>query len=101
MGINLAFTGAIRDEILDTETLALKLVEKLMVVKPQALTDRYRIEIDDDYEPLGVMEAIASKRGCLLKGGSYDYEKVSRIILDEFRRGMMGKITLEYPKRGE
>ncbi len=101
VGINLAFTGAIRDEILDTETLALKLVEKLMVVKPQALTDRYRIEIDDDYEPLGVMEAIASKRGCLLKGGSYDYEKVSRIILDEFRRGMMGKITLEYPKRGE
>jgi ribosome biogenesis GTPase A len=57
--------------------------------------------MDNDYEPLEAMEAIAAKRGCLLKGGSYDYEKVSRIILDEFRRGMMGKITLEYPRRGE
>jgi ribosome biogenesis GTPase A len=101
VGINLAFTGAIKDEILDTETLALKLVEKLMTVKPQALFDRYNIEMDNDYEPLEAMEAIAAKRGCLLKGGSYDYEKVSRIILDEFRRGMMGKITLEYPRRGE
>jgi ribosome biogenesis GTPase A len=101
VGINLAFTGAIKDEILDTETLALKLVEKLMTVKPQALFDRYNIEMDNDYEPLETMEAIAAKRGCLLKGGSYDYEKVSRIILDEFRRGMMGKITLEYPRRGE
>lgn len=101
VGINLAFTGAIKDEILDTETLALKLVEKLMTVKPQALIDRYNIEMDNDYEPLETMEAIAAKRGCLLKGGSYDYEKVSRIILDEFRRGMMGKITLEYPRRGE
>jgi len=101
VGINLAFTGAIKDEILDTETLALKLVEKLMTFKPQALIDRYNIVMDNDYEPLEAMEAIAAKRGCLLKGGSYDYEKVSRIILDEFRRGMMGKITLEYPRRGE
>lgn len=101
VGINLAFTGAIKDEILDTETLALKLVEKLMIVKSQALIDRYNIEMSKDCEPLEAMEAIAAKRGCLLKGGTFDYEKVSRIILDEFRRGMMGKITLEYPKRGE
>jgi ribosome biogenesis GTPase A len=101
VGINLAFTGAIKDEILDTETLALKLIEKLMIVKPQALVERYRIEMGSENEPLSVMEAIATKRGCLLKGGNFDYEKVSRIILDEFRRGMIGKITLEYPKRGE
>lgn len=101
VGINLAFTGAIKDEILDTETLALKLVEKLIALKPHALIERYKIEMDAENEPLTVMESIALKRGCLLKGGSFDYEKVSRIILDEFRRGMMGKITLEYPKRGE
>ncbi|MGM0396840.1 MAG: ribosome biogenesis GTPase YlqF [Bacillota bacterium] len=100
VGINLAFTGAIKDEILDTETLVLKLIEKLLIIKPQAMSERYKIEITDE-SPLVAMESIAIKRGCLLKGGEIDYEKVSRIILDEFRRGMMGKITLEYPDKGE
>lgn len=101
VGINLAFTGAIKDEILDTETLALRLIEKLMNVKPQALIERYSIQLEEDASPLTAMEVIAVKRGCLLRAGAFDYEKVSRIVLDEFRRGMMGRITLEYPKRGE
>ncbi len=101
VGMNLAFTGAIKDEILDTETLALGLIKKLMNVKPQAIVERYSIQLEVDASPLAVMEAIAAKRGCLLRGGAFDYEKVSRIFLDEFRRGMMGRITLEYPKRGE
>ncbi|WP_422485259.1 ribosome biogenesis GTPase YlqF [Gudongella sp. DL1XJH-153] len=101
VGINLAFTGAIKDEILDTETLALRLIEKLMNVKPQAIIERYSIQLEEDASPLTVMETIAAKRGCLLRAGAFDYEKASRIILDEFRRGMMGRITLEYPKKGE
>lgn len=100
VGMNLAFTGAIRDEILDTETLALRLIERISDGNSTALAQRYGVDVNKD-NPLETMENIAIKRGCLIKGGEIDYEKVSRIILDEFRRGMMGKITLEYPKIGE
>ncbi len=96
VGLNLAFTGAIKDEILDTETLALRLVERLLKIAPELLANRYNIEVDKD--GLETMERIAKKRGCIIRGGEIDYTKVSNIILDEFRKGVIGNITLEYPK---
>ncbi len=97
VGLNLAFTGAIKDEILDTETLALRLVERLLLNFPHLLSKRYGIEIKED-DGLKIMIEIAKKRGCIIRGGQVDYTKVSSIILDEFRKGIMGNITLELPE---
>ncbi|SHH27870.1 ribosome biogenesis GTPase A [Caloranaerobacter azorensis DSM 13643] len=98
VGLNLAFTGAIKDEIMDIETLALKLIERLIDVAPDKLKDRYKVELEDK-TPLQVMEEIALKRGCILKGRDIDYSRVAHLILDEFRKGTIGKITLEHPEK--
>ncbi|MEW8972805.1 MAG: ribosome biogenesis GTPase YlqF [Tissierellaceae bacterium] len=97
VGLNLAFTGAIKDEILDRETLALRLIELLRKICPELLEKRYNFEIKDD-SALEVMINICKKRGCIIKGGEIDYTKVSNIILDEFRKGIIGNITLEFPE---
>lgn len=96
VGINLAISGAIKDEILDIETLALKLIERLEKYYPKLLSVRYGIDIEG-LTPLEIMEAIGKKRGCIVKGGEIDYTKVSTIILDEFRKGVIGNISLESP----
>lgn len=97
VGLNLAFTGAIKDEILDTETLALRLIERLKVINPDLIENRYNIEIKDN-SPLEIMEDIGRSRGCIIRGGEIDYTKTANIILDEFRKGIIGNITLELPK---
>lgn len=96
VGLNLAYTGAIKDSILDTETLALKLVEKLSKIYPEALINRYNVVIEDK-TPLEIMEQIGKNRGCIIRGGEIDYTKTTNIILDEFRKGVIGNITLELP----
>lgn len=96
VGLNLAFTGAIKDEILDIETLAFKLIKKLMVISPELLESRYNIKLNES-EPVEVMESIARSRGCLLKGQEIDFNKVSNLIIDDFRKGRVGRITLELP----
>ncbi len=96
VGLNLAFTGAIKDEILDIENLAFKFVETIINLYPKALNNRYGMNISG-LTPLEIMKEIGRKRGCLLKGGEIDYRKVSNIILDEFRKGKIGNITLELP----
>lgn len=97
VGLNLAFTGAIKDEIMDRETLALKLIEKLKNIAPASLEDRYKISDIKEMSPLEIMDEIGKNRGALMRGGLIDYEKVSGIILDEFRKGTLGRITLEEP----
>lgn len=94
VGLDLAFTGAIADTILDTENLALKLIERLSE-KRELLEDRYKIEITNEDTALDIMEKIAVKRGCILRGREIDYFKVSNIILQEFRKATIGRITLE------
>ena len=96
VGLNLAFTGAIKDEILDIETLCLKLIERLANYFPNLLNSRYNIEIEGKTY-LDVMEEIGRRRGCIIKGGEIDYTKVSHIVLDEFRKGIIGAISLEFP----
>lgn len=97
VGLNLAFTGAIKDEIMDRETLALKLIGKLKKIAPAALEERYKLYNIEDKEAIEIMDEIGKNRGALMRGGLIDYEKVSGIILDEFRKGTLGRITLEEP----
>lgn len=96
VALNLAFTGAIKDEIMDIEELAFKLVERLQTVNPNALLTRYKIESLDE-DTLVNLDNIARKRGCIMAGGNIDYNRISVILLDEFRGGKMGNITLEQP----
>lgn len=96
VGINLAITGAIRDEILDIETLAIILIEKLLKIDKSILENRYGITIENKSN-LEIMEEIAHKRGTILKQGEVDYRRISDLIIDEFRNGTLGRITLEKP----
>ena len=94
--LNLAFTGAIKDEIMDIEELALKLVERLQSSYTAKLKERYKL--DDIFEnPLDTLEAIGKKRGTLISKGQIDYNRIAVILLDEFRGGKMGNISLERP----
>lgn len=93
---HLAYIGTIKDEILDTEELALRLIEELLVNHKNELYARYKIADDFDYDmSYEVMDEIGRKRGCLVRGGEIDYTKVANIVLDEFRNGKIGNITLE------
>lgn len=95
VGLNLAFTGAIKDEIMDRETLALKLIERLKEIYPSSIEERYKISNVKDKKALDIMDEIGKNRGALMRGGYIDYEKVAGIVLDEFRKGILGRITLE------
>lgn len=95
-GINLALTGAIKEELLDIEDLSFYLVKKLIIEYPDNLVKRYSLEeLNDD--PLSTIDSIAKKRGCLKSGGEIDYNRVSRAILDDFRNAKIGCISLEKP----
>ena len=95
IGERLAMIGSMNDEILNTDELALNIIKYLKLRYPENLKERY--EADTEAEALEIMEHIASKRGCLKKGGVTDYEKVSGIILEDFRSGRLGRISLEEP----
>ena len=97
VGLNLAFTGAIRDEILDLESIAVLLTTTLMKKYPALMFNRFKITREDveDKLPHEVFEAIGKKRGLLISGGEVDYPRTARMILDEFRDGKIGRITLD------
>ena len=95
--LNLAFTGAIKDEIMDIETLALRLVERLSKNYKSRLVERYGLE-EFSEDPLENLENIARKRGCIIRGGEVDYRRVAVMLLDEFRGAKMGPISLEWPE---
>ncbi len=94
-GVKLACSGAIKDQILNIDDIAFHLIHMLMQQYPEAFKTRYMLE--DETDPVEIMEFIGRKRGCLLKKNEIDYEKVARIVLDEFRKGTIGQITLETP----
>lgn len=96
VGLNLAFCGSIKDEILDSADLALELIRLLQEEYPDLLTERYKLE-ELDEDALINMEAIAAKRGFIMAGKRIDYERTARTVLDEFRAGKIGRITLEFP----
>lgn len=96
-GLNLAFTGAIKDEIMDTAELAAKLMERLACLYPDELMARYKLGQVQDRTGLMLLEEAGRKRGCLVSGGEVDLYRIAAIVLDEFRGGRIGRITLENP----
>lgn len=96
-GIKLACSGAIKDEILNIEDIAFHLLKIIYKKYPDAISLRYGIE-QTESDPVEIMGLIGRRRGCLLKGNMIDYEKVARLVIDEFRKGMMGPISLEDPE---
>lgn len=96
---HLAFLGAIRDEILEPVELAQHLIDSLQSVNPGALRRRYKLDgVDQDAHH--VLSSIAKKRGCMIKGGALDLRRAADILLNEFRQGKIGRITLERPQEG-
>ena len=93
IGMHLAFIGSINDNILDVTELAYQLVKLLATTYPKVVVERYKIEGHED--PLQVMYQVAEVRGCKLKGNQPDLEKTSKIIMDDFRAGKLGRITLD------
>lgn len=99
VGMRLAYIGSIKDDILNIEELALGLIGYLQEFYPAAIRERYNVE--EELKSLDILTAVAKARGCLKKGEELDYEKASRLLLEEFRSGKLGKVTLEFPKGPE
>lgn len=96
----LAYTGAIRDEIIDCELLCCELLEFLRDNYPQKLIERYKIDPNiSDKQGYDLLLLIGKRRGCVISGGEIDTQRASAIILDEFRSAKIGRITLERPKK--
>lgn len=94
VGLNLAFCGSIKDDILGVQDLGFELIKYLGAEYPEMMKERYKLdEVSED--ALENMDSIALKRGFILSGKRIDYERTGRIVLDEFRGGMIGRITLE------
>ena len=97
IALNLAFTRAIKDEILDIDTLGLKFIEKMSEIEPEKLKARYKLD-SLGQEPLETMEMIGRKRGFILGRNELDYTRIAKTVLNEFREGKLGQITLEVPE---
>ena len=92
---HLAYIGSVNDDILDMDDVALELLGELAKNYPQYLTERYGIE--DFSENLKMYEQLCKRRGFILRGGEFDYERGAKALIDDFRKGRIGKITLEKP----
>ena len=95
VGIRLAFTGAIKDDVMDIEELACYLMEYLGKHYPDVLTERYKVELEDGDSGYDLLTKAGRKRGFLMRGAEVDTERMARILLDEFRGGKLGVFTLE------
>ena len=98
VGLKLALIGSINDEILNRDELALELVSFLNRRYPGVLAERYQLENAGDCDTTQVLEQVARQRSCLAKGGELDLPKAARLLLDDFRSGRLGRITLEEPE---
>lgn len=102
-GLLLASTGAVKDDILDVETLACKLFEILAARAPEAIAARYKLTLPEtgeeiDFLGYSLLEQAGKKRGFMMRGGEIDTERMARVFLDEYRGGVLGRITLETPE---
>lgn len=101
VGENLAITGAIRDKILDTEEIAMIMCRRLMDVAPEEFTSRYKLNPDEaeGLDGYDLFELVGRRRGFLISGGEVNHSRTADVLLDEFRGGKIGRITLEVPER--
>ena len=98
VGVRLGFTGAIRDDVMDMEDLASRLMAYLGAHYPDALTERYKIAVEPGEQGWELLEKAGRKRGFLMSGGEVNTERMARILLDEYRAGKLGRFTLELPE---
>ena len=99
VGLRLALIGSIKDEILNIDELSIELIKILQQHYAGMLHERY--DVDEAQDAVKVLEEVAIKRNCIQKGGEPDYSKAAALIIDEFRSGRIGKITLEFPEVSE
>ncbi|WP_270740098.1 ribosome biogenesis GTPase YlqF [Massilioclostridium coli] len=97
VGIHLAFTGAIKDDVIDLEYLAMQLLEYLAQHYPERLKERFKLEDTSDMEAFERLEAVGRKRGMLISGGEVNTERAAIVTLDEYRSGKLGCISWEEP----
>ena len=95
IGDRLAFIGSVKDEVFDSETLAVRLLEVLSRDYPDRLSERYRIDDFSELEAYEILELIGRKRGMMMRGGEIDTLRASIMLLDEYRAGKLGRITLD------
>lgn len=95
VGTNLALVGSIKDEIIPSEELSIELIRFLLKAYPGVLTERY--SVDETKKDSDILIEIAENRRCIKSGGEADYEKAAKLLLDEFRSGRLGRLTLERP----
>ena len=98
VGMMLAYTGAVKEDVIDIEELASRLMELLHKFYPQTLLERYKIEAPEGTPGWELIEMAGRKRGYLVSGGEVNTERMSKVLLDEFRGGKLGKFTLEMPE---
>ena len=96
VGLRLALIGSIKDEILNIDELSLELIRILQERYPGMLAARY--EVEEEKDSVVVLEQVAQKRNCVQRGNELDYSKAAALVIDEFRSGRLGKITLEFPE---
>ena len=97
IGQKLAFSGAIKDEIIDIEELAFYFIQFMVNNYPENLKARYKIS-DLEKETADIMFDIGKKRGCVISGGDIDYTRTAKMIMDDFRSCNLGNLTLEFPE---
>lgn len=98
VGMKLAYTGAVKEGVIDIEELACRLLELLHKYYPQALLERYKLEVPEKTPGWELLEIAGRKRGYLVSGGEVNTERMARMLLDEFRSGKLGRFTLEMPE---
>ena len=101
VGMRLAYTGAVKDDVIDTETLACSLMQMLAERYPQAVTERYKIEVPLQPDGWALLQAAGRKRGFLVSGGEVDTERMAKVLLEEYRSCKLGRFTLETPEMME
>lgn len=97
VGDRLAFIGSVKDAVLDAETMAVRLIDVLREGYPERLAERYKLTDFEELQSWEILEMIGRKRGMLISGGEVNTERASVMLLDEYRGGKLGKITMEFP----
>ena len=98
VGLRLALIGSINDEILNIDELAMELITFLKNQYPGTLEKRFQLDESEEKSAVQILEEIAIVRGCLIRGGELDYGQASKLLMDEFRSGKLGRVTLELPE---
>ena len=92
----LCYIGSIKDDVVDTYDLTIHLLEDLRSIVPDKVKERFHIQ-DTSLKGIELLDSVCAGRGWLMKGAQYDYDRCCRVVLDEFRAGKLGRITLESP----